>query len=203
MVGSGAGAGVGRRRRPAWGGVDGFDGILRRGTGGSRRARHHAWPVTRAGRKLGARPDRADCRRSRSGAAPPVDLFRTLRRGATHGARPAPPLQAGRADRRLGAEPARMGHARVRRGAGGHGAGHRQSRFQGQRSRICAEAIPFGRRVRRQFLPRQSDAGDGARGCAALPGTSGDHLLRRLGGLHRRRRRRAASRCPMSSRPIP
>ena len=41
---------------------------------------------------------------------------------------------------------------------------------------------------RRQCLPQQSDAGDGARGCTALPGTSGNHLLRRLGGLHRRRR---------------
>jgi fatty-acyl-CoA synthase len=33
---------------------------------------------------------------------------------------------------------------------------------------ICAEAIPLGRRVRRHRLPRQSDAGDGTRGCPAL-----------------------------------
>ena len=97
----------------------------------------------------------------------------------------------------VGAEPARMGHARIRRGAGRHGAGHRQSGLQGERAGICAEAIARGRRVRGPCLPRQSDAGDGARGGAALPGIARDHLLRRLGFLHRRRRRqenRAANR---------
>src|SRR5688572_27510456 len=67
----------------------GFDGILRGGTDDSRRARHHARPVARTGREVGAGPDRADIGRRRSGAAPPVDLFRTLQRGATHRARPA------------------------------------------------------------------------------------------------------------------
>ena len=155
------------KRRP-WEWADDFNGILHRRTDDTCRARRHARSDARTSRAVGARPARADRRHLRSHASPPVDLFRTLQRSATHGARPAPPLQAWRADRGLGAEPARMDHARIRRRPGRHGAGHHQSRLQGQGTRICAEAIPLGRRVRRQFLPRQSDAGDGARGRPAL-----------------------------------
>ena len=139
-----------------------------RWTGGSRRARHYARPVAGTRRGIGTGQDRANRRCSRPVASPSVDLFRTLRRGATHRARPAHPFQAGREDSGLGVQFARMDHAGVRRRAGGDGSRHRQSKFQGKRSRICAEAIPLGRRVRRQFLPRQSDAGDGARGRPAL-----------------------------------
>src|ERR1700722_11110738 len=57
-----------RRRRlmPAKAGTgraNAFDGILRGGTKGSRRARHHVRPVARTGREIGAGPDRTDCRR--------------------------------------------------------------------------------------------------------------------------------------------
>ena len=55
---------------------------------------------------------------------------------------------------------------------------------------ICAEAVALGRRLRRQRFSRQPDAGDGAGGGAELPRAARDHLLRRLGCLHRRRRRR-------------
>ena len=182
--------------------ANGFGGILRRRTGGACGARHHARPVARTGREVGAGTDRADRRRSRPDAAPPVDLFRTLRRSAAHRARPAQPLQAGRADRGLGAEPARMDHARVRRWAGGLGPGDRQSRFPSQRIRICAEAIALGRRVRRQFLPRQSDAGDGARCCRRVARNFARSSASTTGRPSSPPATTRASRFPPSNRPI-
>src|SRR2546429_3512349 len=83
-------------RRP-WEWADDFNGILHRRTDDTCRARRHARSDARTSRAVGARPARPDRRRLRSRAPPPVDLFRTLHRSATHGARAAPPLQAGRA----------------------------------------------------------------------------------------------------------
>ena len=159
--------------------------------------------LLRKAAEVGAGPDRADRGRAGPGAAPPMDLCRTLRRSAAHGARPAPPLQAGRADRRLGAEPAGMGHARVRRRAGRHGPGHRQPGLSGQRSRICAEAIALGRRVRRQCLPRQSDAGDGACRLRRAARNFGRSSASTTGRPSSPRATTRPSRFPPSSRPIP
>src|SRR5205807_5579237 len=99
-------------RRP-WERAYDFNGILHRRTDDTSRARRHARSDARTSRAVVARPARADRRRLRSRAPPPVELFRTLHRSATRRARPAPPLQARRANRGLGAEPARMDHARI------------------------------------------------------------------------------------------
>ena len=86
--------------------------------------------------------------------------------GAAHGARAAHAIQARRTIRRLGPI-SRMDHAGIRRGSRRARHGHRQSGLPRQRGRIRAEAVAFGRHVRRQFVPRESDARHSSRGRAA------------------------------------
>jgi len=167
-----------------------------RGPDGTGRAGHHARPVARTGRAVGARPARADRRRPRPRAFAASGTYSELYAEAQRTARALLHRFKARASgSRSGAQkPARMDHARIRRRAGRRG--------------CWSPSIPGFRANELEYVLKQSRAGRAcfvvtafrgqsdcwrryARLARAAPSFARSSVFDDWGSLHRRRRRQA------------